>query len=112
MSGVARLKKAKNAKAKRWKYIRDNKLRGAWGETDYNKKTIRINAKKSKTNPYFKRPVSKRSNKYPDVLGTIVHETLHKNHPQMYEKTVLKQERRRVAKMSKKGKKKMYSKIS
>lgn len=101
----------KQSKPKGWTYKTDNKLRGAYGETDFNTKTIKINKKRSKESPLYKRPVTKGAKKYPDTLATIVHEEYHKNHPKATEKTTHKAERRIVSTMSSKQKKRMYSKL-
>lgn len=94
---------------KTWRRVVDNKMRGAYGETDFENKTIKVNKKKSKERPLYKRPVNKGATKYPDVLATMVHEELHKDNPSMTEKNVRKAERAKVAKMSSKEKKRVYS---
>lgn len=65
----------------------DNKLKGALGETDFNKRIIRINKKKSK-----------RAGRG-EVLKTIVHEEMHMNHPKMKEKNVEATMQRNVKKL-------------
>lgn len=109
--GGAASRAAKNEiykKLGKWKYIASKKLKGAYGETDYEKKKITINkeaAKKDVKGDAFSRKES-------TLINTLVHETLHKNHPKMHEKTVRKQARKLVAKMSKKSKAKLYSKLA
>lgn len=105
---VDNLGKAMQSK-KKWTRKIDPKLRGAYGETDFANKTIRVNPKKSKENPLYKRPVTKGASKYPDVLATMVHEELHKDNPKATEKQVRKMERAKVATMSPKQKKRVYS---
>jgi predicted SprT family Zn-dependent metalloprotease len=83
-------------KKKQYKYKIDNKMRGAVGEIDYDKKVIRINKKKAK-----KRGPG-------EVLKTIKHEVDHLNHPRMHEKTVYKREKN-TPKLPKKTKAKLYS---
>lgn len=106
-------RKAKRAPAKKqWSRKVDNSLRDAYGETDFAKKTIVVNKKKSKEQPLYKRPVNKGATKYPDVLATMVHEELHKDNPKMTEKDVRKAERAKVSRMSPKEKKRVYSRFA
>lgn len=97
--------------SKTWTRKTDNKMRGAYGETDFNNKIIRINKKKSKASPMYSRPVNKGAKAYPDLLGTIVHEEYHKNHPKATEKQTRKAERRLVTTMTSTQKKKAYSRF-
>lgn len=96
--------------AKGFKIKTNNKLRGAFGMTDFGKKTVEINkklhrnAKKSKVSKGF-------AKKDLTLINTIAHEKMHVNHPKMLEKTVRKQTRKVVAKMGKKTKSKLYSKL-
>lgn len=83
-----------------------------YGETDMEKKTIRINKKLSRKNPSKKRPLNKHASRYPDVLDTIVHEIMHARHPKRHEKTVRKATLRYIRGISKKTKKKLYSKFA
>ena len=85
----------------------DNKLRGAYGETDTTKRVIRINKK------MHKRKNDSSVKKNPDgsvnLLDTIVHEKMHAEHPKMHEKTVRKETRNKIASMSPKAKKRIYN---
>jgi hypothetical protein len=81
---------------KGYKFKIDNKLIGAVGEIDYDKKTIRINKSKAK----------KRGSG--EVLKTIKHEVDHMKHPKMHEKTVYAREKN-TPKLPKKTKAKLYS---
>ncbi len=64
-------------KNKKWKRVTDNKMR--WhGDIDYDKKIIRVNKAK------------KKNKKKGEISNTIVHEEIHRQHPQMHEKTVAK----------------------
>ena len=77
----------------------DNSMKG-FGETDFKKKTIRINK-------------SKKKNKNPgESLDTIVHEEQHRIHPGMKEKNIKKRTKKVIKKMSKPVKVKMYSKYA
>lgn len=98
--------------AMKWTFKNDHKLRGAYGETDFKKKTIRVNRKRARLDPKFKRPVNKNATKYPDVLATMVHELHHATHPKATERQTIKAERRKVATMSKKEKRRVYSLFS
>ena len=93
---------------KKYKRTVDNRMHG-YGEIDWNKKTIRINKKRSKKDPMHKRPVNKKAHKYPEVLDTIVHEEMHRKHPKMHEKTVRKTTKKLMKKMSRKQKRKHYN---
>jgi len=74
----------------------DNKMRN-FGDTDYKKKTIRVNKKKAKETGKG------------ELLDTIVHEETHWKHPKMREKTVRRKTKKSISKMSKKQKKRLYA---
>ena len=78
-------------KSKKWKRVTDNKMRW-YGDTDENKKIIRINKSK------------KKNTKPGDIIDTIVHEEMHKIHPKMSEKLVRKKTKISVTKLNKKKK--------
>jgi len=63
-------------KNQRYKRVEDKKLRGASGEIDYDKKTIRVNPRKG------------------DVINTIVHEETHRKYPKKSEEWVKKEAKR------------------
>ncbi len=73
----------------------DNKMK-SFGETDLEKKTIRINKSKKKNTPG-------------DVLDTIVHEKEHILHPKKHENTVRRATEKKIKRMSPKQKQKHYS---
>ena len=83
----------------------DNKLRGAYGETDTDKKVIRINKERHRKNVT-------RYNKNPDgtesLIDSIVHEEDHADAPKKHEKTVYKDAKKKVERMSVKQKQKLY----
>ena len=80
---------------KKWKRKVDNRMR--WqGETDTDKKVIKINKKKSK--------------KKTSIIDTIAHEEMHVKHPKMHEKTVYKKTKHKVKSLSRKSKQRLYSK--
>lgn len=81
-----------------------------YGETDYAKKTIKINRATHKTKGDHPSWVKKNPDGTANLLDTIVHEEMHKQHPKMKEKTVRKLTPKKVKKMSKKLKAKLYSK--
>ena len=85
-----------------WKRIVDNKMRGAYGETDYKKKTIRIN-KKAHNKPRY--GIAKKD---ATLINTIIHEELHKKHPKRHEKTIRKQARKTATHLSTKNKQRLY----
>lgn len=82
--------------------IVDNKLKSAYGETNTETKTIRINKKA------HKRMDLKRINRNPNgtesLVDTIVHEEMHANHPKMHERTVRKKAKKVVQRLSQKQK--------
>jgi len=81
----------------KWTRKVDNKMR--WhGDIDEDKKIIRVNKSPSK-------------NKMPgEILDTIVHEEMHRIHPQMHEKTIRTETKHKIKSMSQKEKNKLYSK--
>jgi hypothetical protein len=95
------------AKKKKWKWVTDNKMKGAYGETDFDKKTVKVN-KKIHKNKKVKMGIPKKDG---TLLNTIVHEGLHVKHPKMTEKVVRKEARKVVNKMGTKAKKKAYGKL-
>jgi hypothetical protein len=70
---------------KGYRFKKDNKMRGAYGDWDGDKKIVRINKKLHKNN-------KKR------LANTIIHEKMHINHPKMWEKTVAKKTSRIIKK--------------
>lgn len=76
----------------------NNKLRGALGVTDFQKRTIEVSKKKSKkAGPG-------------EVLKTIYHEELHMKHPNMKEKNVEAKTQRDVKKLPKALREAYYAK--
>lgn len=86
----------------------DNRARWC-GDTDFKTRTIRVNKKKSRQQPDESYKGKKVSGK---IINTIVHEEMHAHHPQMYERTVRKQTRKVLLRLSPKQKSKLYSKYS
>jgi hypothetical protein len=86
-------------KIEEWLRVVDNKMR--WhGDIDDEKKIIRVNKSPSK-------------NKKPgEILNTIVHEEMHKIHPQMYEKNIKKETKHKIGSMRQKEKNKLYNKYA
>lgn len=91
-------------KYKKPKFKKDNKMR-AFGETNLDTRTIKINKKLIKKNPDHKK-------RYPELADTIYHETLHLKHQKMTEREVRNKTTRDIKKMSKKQKAKLYGKIN
>lgn len=77
----------------------DNKMR-SFGETDLERKTIRINKKKNK-----------KAGKG-ELLDTIVHEELHRVHSRMKEKNIKKEATRRISTMRQTTKSKLFNKFN
>jgi hypothetical protein len=87
----------------------DNNL-GHFGETDTDKKVIKINKKihaKGK-----KKAIGGIPKKDSTIINTIVHEEMHMKSPRMHERTVRKKTQKVVRSMSAKRKKKLYSKYA
>lgn len=99
----------------KYKHIVVNNLKykgnAIYGETDTNKKTIKINKNLSKKKPTHKRPITKKAHKYPEVADTIYHEIYHSKHPKATEKTTYKKTRFAMKKLGKKAKQKLYAKF-
>lgn len=96
----------------KWTFHNSRKLRGAFGETNFSTKTVRINKArhvKARSDKRLLGGVAKKDN---TIINTIVHELTHKNHPKMHEKNVRKVARTKVNKMSRKVKGLLYSKFS
>ena len=87
--------KIKRSKDK-WARVVDNSMR-VFGDTNYDKKIIRVNKKKSKkTAPG-------------EVIKTIIHEEEHRLHPKMHEKTVYKKAREMIKRMNHNQKQRHYA---
>jgi hypothetical protein len=84
------------AKWKSYKRVVDNKMR--WhGDIDFDKKIIRVN-------------LSNKKNKKPgEKLDTLLHEMDHADHPKKHEKTVRRDVKRKIDRMSRSQKQKVYS---
>ncbi len=89
------------------KRVVDNRIRN-YGDSHLGTGIIRINKKRIKKTPHYKRPVNKHAHKYPELLDTIVHEKYHLAHPRAKEKTVWKKARQKVKTMPKAEKRKLY----
>lgn len=100
---------------KKYKHLIVNNLKDkgvpVYGETDPIKRTVKVNKKLSKTRPAHKRPITKGAKKYPEVLDTLLHETLHEKNPSWGEKKTYKETHKRIRTMGKKSKAKLYSKF-
>ena len=81
---------------KMYKRKTDNRMH-AFGDTDLDKKVIRVNKKKSK-----------KDGERGEVLDTIVHEVSHAKHPKMHEKNVRKHTKRLIKKLNRKHKSSYY----
>ena len=68
----------------------DNKMRGAYGDMNSDKKLIRIHKKRHKGNKK-------------NLANTIIHEKMHVDHPKMWEKTVAHKTSKIIKKASKKA---------
>lgn len=89
----------------------DNRLRGAFGETDLSKRTIRINKKKHSRTAQVKHLTPNKDGSE-NILTTLVHEGIHAKNPKKKEGPVEKLARAMVSKMSTKTKARYYSKLT
>ena len=89
-----------------WRFV-TAKVKGGFGETDFDKKVVKIDKAKHKDKKY-KHSVPKQDS---TLLNTIVHEHLHTQKPKATEEQVRKQARLRVKTMSRKLKTKTYKLI-
>jgi hypothetical protein len=89
-----------------WRFV-ISKVKGGFGETDFDKKIVKIDKAKHKDKKY-KHSVPKQDN---TLLNTIVHESLHTKKPKATEVQVRKQARLKINKMSRNAKAKTYNKI-
>lgn len=87
----------------------DNKLRGAYGESDLSKGTIRINKKKHFQKGYKRLNPDKNGNE--KLHSTIKHEMLHHEYPEKSETTIRKMEKSAVARMSPRQKQALTDKL-
>ena len=82
-----------------FRVYKDNRMKW-FGDTDLDKKVIRLNIKRSK-----------KSGKLGEVLDTVQHELLHAKHPKAKERTIQKMTKQSIKHMSKMQKAKIYAKI-
>lgn len=80
----------------------NNRMKGSYAETDFDKRTVTINKKRHRTKPLHKK-------RYAEIADTIRHEKFHIEHPKMTEKVVRKRTGKWIKKASKKQKQKLYS---
>lgn len=110
MSFADDMQKAFAKKKKGWKFTTNNKLRGAYGETNFNKKTVQINKKKHKNKKALQK--ERRYNTLKDgtesILDTIGHELGHVANPNAGERKIAKRAKKGIKKLSTRAKKKMY----
>lgn len=109
MTGMELLHKATGG----WKFETDNKLRGAFAETDFNKKLVRINKKKHTDPNALKRErrYARNKNGSESILDSLVHEMGHIANPKASEKKVEKQAKKLTKKMSTRIKKRIYARV-
>lgn len=88
----------------------NNKMKW-YGETNFGPKVTKIVINKKLHKKAIKKDKSilKKSR---TLIDTIVHEEMHARHPKMHEKTVRKMTPRKVAKMSRLSKNKLYKKYA
>lgn len=77
----------------------DNKLKGAYAESDLNTGLIRVNKKRHKQGGY--RRINPTPQGHEDLASTVQHELLHFAKPRAHERTIRKLEKKTMAKASK-----------
>lgn len=87
----------------------DNKLRGAYGESDLSKGTIRINKKRHFQKGYQRLNPAKDGHE--KLYSTVKHEMLHHQHPDKSETAIRKMEKDSTARMSTKQKQALLNKL-
>lgn len=101
--------KSSKRKKKALKIIVDNKLRGAYAESDLDKGIIRVN-KKQHYKPNLQR-ITPAKDGHEKMYATVHHELLHFKHPNMTERNIRKMEKKDTSRMSPKQKRKLLAKI-
>lgn len=94
-----------------WKHV-IGKVKGAYGETDTNTKVIKINKAYHKSKWNHSPAVKKNKNGTANLLDTEVHELMHAKHPKMHERTVRKKTPKKIKRMSKRAKVRVYDKFN
>lgn len=92
-----------------WKHVVAKKS-GLYGETDFKKKTVTVNKQYHKSKGDHADGIKKNKDGSANLLDTMVHEEMHKDHPKMHEKTVRKRTARKVKRLSRQSKNKFYNK--
>lgn len=114
MSFATDMQKAFAKKKKGWKFKTNNKLRGAYGQTNFDTKVVQINKKKHKDKKALKK--ERRYNTLKDgtesVLDTIAHELGHVANPKAGERKVAKRAKKGIRKLSTRMKRKLYRAFS
>lgn len=87
----------------------DNKLRGAYAESDLDTGLVRVN-KKRHFQKGFKR-VNPAKDGHEDLASTVQHELLHFKHPKAHEKTIRKMEKSTMKRMSPRRKKQLLAQL-
>lgn len=87
----------------------DNKLRGAYAESDLAKGTIRVNVKRHKQAGYKR--INPTEEGHENLASTILHEKLHFRHPKAKEMNIRKMEKKGYKKLSPKRKKQLLASI-
>jgi len=82
-----------------WKFVVDDHLR-AYGETDFDKKVIKINKKKAKK--------SAKAGVKGELIDGITHEIHHMKNPKASEEATIRATRAKVKRMSEKEKQRLY----
>lgn len=83
----------------------DNKLRGAYAESDLDTGLIRVNKKRHFQKDYKR--INPTPDGHEDLASTVQHELLHFKHPEAHENTIRKMEKSTMKRMSPKRKKQL-----
>lgn len=89
--------------------IVDNKLKGAYAESDLDKRTIKVNVKRHFQKGYKR--INPAADGHEKIYSTIAHELLHFKHPNMREMNIRKLEKKTTRRMSSKRKEQLLDKL-
>lgn len=87
----------------------DNKLRGAYAESDLDTGLVRVNKKRHSQKGYDR--INPNKDGTENLASTVQHELLHFKHPKAHERTIRKKEKASMKRMSSRRKKELLAKL-
>lgn len=109
MYEVQRRSRHERTRKKKIKIVVDNKLKGAYAESDLNTGVVRINKKRHYQKGYKR--INPTKDGHENLTSTIKHEFLHFDHPNAPEGKIRKMEKAAMKKLSPRAKAHLLSKI-